>query len=106
MEENILDEEWKESKRNWINIALLSLIILNPFMYFVIMPMEQAQANSHTESFISLWVFFTMIILLIIGISNLSKYKSKSIFCFALSFNLIFWLFILSQIDCTQCSQA
>ena len=107
MEENILAVEWKTPKRNSANIikVVLGLIVLNPIMYFFVMPAEQTNANSHSASFISPLVFLTIVACFIIGFVNLSKKKNSYISYWLIAFNLIIWLYFLAQITCESCSK-
>jgi hypothetical protein len=105
MKEDISDAEWERPKGNSINLILVILVLLNPFMYFFVMPMEQSQVNRHTASLISIFVFLAMVISLILGIINWSKNKKISISYLLIVFNLIFWLYALAQVECYSCSK-
>ena len=105
MEENILDAEWKTPKRSLANTTILGIVALNFFMYFVVMPMEQSLIDSHSFSPITPLVFLVMSTCFILGIGNLSKKKDNAISYLALSFNLIFWVYILFQLECFKCTQ-
>ncbi|MCL9807644.1 hypothetical protein NAT51_19130 [Flavobacterium amniphilum] len=87
---------------------MLFLAVINPFIYFILLPYAQIRANSHMDAGPA-FSLILLVISIIITITSIKRYlKTKEIRIFLFPFitivNLVYWAYRLGTLECFGCS--